>query len=327
MMKKTNSNREIRDESIGKSVAAAVRNQATARRCLGDEQMAALVDNRLSGAERERCLAHIALCDDCLTVYSMTARSVANRPVQRSWASYLAPVAAIAAAVIAIVLWRQQPLVDVAQAPQTLADRRSLLSEDTEQSPESPLAASVILTKFIQANLLPLAQESGYGFSGGLPPEKAAFRIGAALVDLSAANNSGSTVERTRAAEHLAELLQLQTETATLAATVEKQQMSGQQAVELSRQIERLLPDTERLYALRLGVMIQAARLVDNSALGRILDRQVLNSVVAKLGPETITPPLHEALARIDDILAKRTASELDIKTMRRQLDSLVELF
>lgn len=61
------------DQQIGRSIAAAVQQQGMPRDCLSDEQLATLLDNRMPAGERERFLAHIAVCDSCLAHYSAAA--------------------------------------------------------------------------------------------------------------------------------------------------------------------------------------------------------------------------------------------------------------
>lgn len=106
--------KDNRDQQIGRSIAAAIQQQQTAPACLNDEQLASLLDNRLPSTERERGLAHIAACDSCLTRYSMTAALLKDMPqaVQASRTSGFLygglAVAAVALLAIGLVV-QQQP--------------------------------------------------------------------------------------------------------------------------------------------------------------------------------------------------------------------------
>ena len=74
------SEKDNRDQQIGRSIAAAIQQQQTVPACLSDEQLASLLDNRLPSGERERCLAHIAACDSCLARYTMAASLLKEAP-------------------------------------------------------------------------------------------------------------------------------------------------------------------------------------------------------------------------------------------------------
>lgn len=105
--------KDNRDQQIGRSIASAIQQQAAAHNCLSDEQLASLLDNRLPSGERERCMAHIAACDSCLARYSMTATLLKEAPQAVQTSSQgrgflYAGLAVAAVAVLAIGLVLQQ---------------------------------------------------------------------------------------------------------------------------------------------------------------------------------------------------------------------------
>lgn len=107
--------KDNRDQQIGRIIASTIQQQHTAPVCLSDEQLASLQDNRMSAGELERCLAHIAACDSCLARYSMTASLLKETPQQvqttKSGRGFLygsMAVAAVALLAIGLVL-QQQP--------------------------------------------------------------------------------------------------------------------------------------------------------------------------------------------------------------------------
>ncbi|NVN99090.1 MAG: hypothetical protein HXX17_07165 [Geobacteraceae bacterium] len=341
MTDNSKSNKGIRDELIGRAAAEAVLNQMESGQCIDDEQMAALVENRLNVDMCERCLSHIATCEDCLAVYSMTARAVMIPKRHIPWKNFIASVSTVAAAVIAIVIWRQQAPTEMAQSPQILAGSKQSITAASSDEPainissastltqDSPVASSTILRSFMQTQKFTMglpSLDSSYGFSGALPPEKIAFRIGVAIVDLAAAHKVGSVSDRKGAKEHFAELLQLQKDTSSLLTVIEKQHLTEQEILDLSKQMERFLQNNS-LYSLRLGVIIQSARLSDCTASGKLIDRQLLASVVAKLNSEVIHPTMNQSLKQLDVLLAKRTLSDKDCDSLKQQLDTIVELF
>lgn len=104
--------KDSRDQQIGRSIASAIQQQAAAQNCLSDDQLASLLDNRLPSGERERCMAHIAACDSCLARYSMTATLLKETPqavkASQGKGFLYAGLAIAAVAVLAIGLVLQQ---------------------------------------------------------------------------------------------------------------------------------------------------------------------------------------------------------------------------
>lgn len=107
--------KDNRDQQIGRSIASAIQQQQAAPACLSDEQLASLMDNRLPSGERERCLAHIAACDSCLARYTMTASLLKETQQQvqttthgRGFLYGSLAVAAVALLAIGLVV-QQQP--------------------------------------------------------------------------------------------------------------------------------------------------------------------------------------------------------------------------
>lgn len=108
---KQDTEKDNRDQQIGRSIAAAVKQQGMSRACLSDEQLASLLDNRMPAGERERCLAHIAACDSCLVRYSTAASLMQDSPVATKNAGrglLYASLAIAAVALLAIGLVLQQ---------------------------------------------------------------------------------------------------------------------------------------------------------------------------------------------------------------------------
>ena len=79
--------------------------------CLDAKTLAAWADGSLSGAARDRALSHVADCRRCQTIVGRLARintglpAAAPQRVARGWWPWLAPLAAAAAALIAVQLW------------------------------------------------------------------------------------------------------------------------------------------------------------------------------------------------------------------------------
>ena len=110
---KQDTEKDNRDQQIGRSIAAAIQQQGMPRACLSDEQLASLLDNRMPSGERERCLAHIAACDSCMARYSTAASLMQDAP-RAEQASHgrgflYGGLAVAAAALLVIGLVLQQP--------------------------------------------------------------------------------------------------------------------------------------------------------------------------------------------------------------------------
>lgn len=104
--------KDNRDQQIGRSIAAAVQQQGLPRACLSDEQLATLLDNQMPAGERERCLAHIAACDSCLMRYSTAATLLKDMPKEQTARTgfVYAGLAVAVVALLAIGLVVQQPV-------------------------------------------------------------------------------------------------------------------------------------------------------------------------------------------------------------------------
>ena len=109
---KQGTEKDNRDQQLGRAIAIAVQQQELYGSCLSDEQLATLLDNCLPAGERERCMNHIASCDTCLTRYSTAAALLQDAP-EAAHSSRGLLYAGLAIAVVAIlttgVLLQQHP--------------------------------------------------------------------------------------------------------------------------------------------------------------------------------------------------------------------------
>jgi hypothetical protein len=129
--------------------------------CLGDEELAALVEERLAPEERERCLAHLAGCDRCLGMWLALDREHHSR--RSRWQSLklqmrrprmLTAIGSALAAAASIAVF----LSLTTQVDRSVVSRREATLEQLAPPPSSP---SAILQD--QADAPPAASSLGEG--------------------------------------------------------------------------------------------------------------------------------------------------------------------
>lgn len=98
--------KEKRDSALGRTVTAAIEAAGPGGECPAGEHIAALVDGRLSGEERDMVMAHLASCRDCLQLASLTEEMVRPEERQggRKWMALAGSVAAALVAVVALTM-------------------------------------------------------------------------------------------------------------------------------------------------------------------------------------------------------------------------------
>ncbi len=143
-------------------------------RCPDLEQLAALLDGRLTDAERSQLLSHIDSCESCFEVFGEAARFVAESEQQAAvWPSgRYRMLAALAAAALLMLIGIPVLTLFLPTAQPRLPALSSLIE---------PLTAEV--TPASLANEVETARFEGRGFTA-LSPAPRAFRVGVLLVDL-----------------------------------------------------------------------------------------------------------------------------------------------
>ena len=100
------------DSALGAVIARGLASGNPAGECPALESVAELVDGSLTGAERDRLLGHLAICDNCRELFLASAELAKDRPAVDQQASgtrrnYIFPSALAAAAVLIIALTLQ----------------------------------------------------------------------------------------------------------------------------------------------------------------------------------------------------------------------------
>jgi hypothetical protein len=255
-----------------------------------DEALAAFLDGRTTAEERARVIAHAADCSRCAELIAEAARSLApdqqhrvtafpaaaSRPRARTWAAAAALIAATALGIAARYL-----------AP---GDARSRALVAVFHDP----ARAAALTRSS-----PLDGGSGLAFGSGAPrTEIAAFRAGAAAVDVQAALIGGDEAAAQRAARR----------SALIARWLPDQQSRPAQLRRALRAAERAVADAgaDAETAAAWGRWVAAGRLAAASG-----DRAFLSSGVFRAARPESAPPSSDtqaadrALAALDRSLAE----------------------
>lgn len=95
------------DTGLGTLLAKGLASGEPAAACPGLETIAGLVDGTVTGAERDRLLGHLALCDDCRELFVASSQLAGEPQAAERRKSYLVPAAFAAAAVLAVTLTLQ----------------------------------------------------------------------------------------------------------------------------------------------------------------------------------------------------------------------------
>lgn len=105
-----------RDALLGRKISAAISRAGTDGPCPHCEEIAALVDGKLSDAERDLLMIHLAGCKECFQLYTLTAEQVhpEERHSSRNWVVLTGSIAAVLVAVFGLVMATRPPKQQVA---------------------------------------------------------------------------------------------------------------------------------------------------------------------------------------------------------------------
>lgn len=186
--KPNNRNRsEQRDEILGRAMARGVREDGAVTPCPSPEQMAALVDGSVSGADRDSLLGHLAVCGKCRQVF-VTARALVQEEVAdggRSWFVIPSALAVAVLLVLALTLTLRQPPVEqvrvakleepagspgavpakAGEEPAKKAGRAAAPGKET--LPTAGIAAEPVMLLTMEEAALPGSKSFGFAAHGG----------------------------------------------------------------------------------------------------------------------------------------------------------------
>lgn len=348
-----NIGRQSRDELLGKSLARALSEAGASGSCLSDEDLAALLDRTTAADELEILQAHIVSCNDCLARYTLASK-LHVRQVQtgrRAWYGYAAGLTAVAAALVAVIMTRQQPDVQTAQnvpqastapavqgTPQERTLQASIPSEktaprsDKDEHPRPLTAVALaegVYDSVPNGSATRRIPAKSYGFSGAITPVKVAFRTGVAAVDLAAALKSGDTTACSGAVERLADLIGKGSDAMGIRALLQEGPPTEvrQRYLNVFNKIEEHAGKRGQGGTFRFGAWSEAGRLADSENLRKFVDRASIRTFSEGIKGDDMSESVRRSLEKLDALVASPSGTEKDIRLIKRALDAIVELY
>ncbi len=276
--------------------------------CPGMEDLAALIEGRVSDSERVRLLEHVDSCQDCFEVYADGIRYQESRPLTSRWfrdrrSLYAAAslVAATVALIVGLRLFERWGGFDAELPAQALVT--TLLSTiDAESAADN---AAVI-------------PDAGLAFAAGADLERLSFRVGVRVIDLEVARQADSYLPADRALLDLTSTLLRIDEAHSLAASLGRIRDSLQDgaspraAVPPAASLEEGLGASLDPLYYALGKWAECCRLAASFGHFAFLrDARVLGFIQAPQ-LEGLEADVRDDLASIEEILSEGpTAAEL----------------
>ncbi len=350
--------RQTRDEKLGEALARTLAETGVSGSCLSDEDLAALLDRTPAADELARLQSHIVSCDDCLARFTLASKL--HVPLvhteRRNWYGYAAGLTAVAAALVAVFMARQQPAVQTAQnAPQTSAApalqvtqpeksfRESPQSEKTVSrtgkgeplrspapTPLTAVALAEIVFDRITNNSVPSRLPAkNYGFSGSITPVKIAFRAGVATVDLGVALKGGDATARGSAVERLEELIGKDSEAMGIKELLREDATAEvrQRYLNVVNKIEQHSEKKGQVLTFRFGIWSEAGRLTDTEKLMEFVDRASIRTFTDGIKGDDMPESVRRSLVKLDALVASPAGTKKDVRLIKRTLDEIVEMY
>jgi len=354
----TEIDRNKRDEIIGKALASALVNAGAVGPCLSDEAMAALIDGTIPEPERDLLMKHLSGCDRCLEVFAASNRLIAEktRPSRRS--RYVVPAFGLAAAALLAIGIRITFQGGVTDKPVEIARKEHNSSDIHNRSDISvPALAPPALRGEVVAQYTPpsasetarlLAREADLpallsalsseispvqGFSGAVPPEKRAFRLGVHAADLELFLRAN---EQAGAITHLKQIVELlrtyrhnETVTVKFAEILRKIDNGAPPGNfgDCSSFIEKVVVSKDELFLYRFGVWAEGGRLAAVAKNKDYVTRQSVKFAVDGVKEMKLPPGLRSALREIDSHARRGTFSPTDFLVMKGAFEDVIAIF
>lgn len=250
----------------------------------------------------------------------------------------LAVAAAIVAVIsIAVLNSGKEQNTQVAQAPESapvvppkMQTQPQATPQVTPQQPTTPakptapaysptLAASADSVRNSSAiTKATTVEQQQFGFTGQMEPDRAAFRIGVAFVDLNVAIKTTDTTAYDNATKQLKALIPgIAGKTLIPLPSMADGKTA---AAKFAGELEQIAAKSGQLGVLQFGAWLQSARLADDVHLVKMSKPSVVALLRKNLPGDSLTPSVITAF----DALSKLGgAKEMDIRKIRRALDEL----
>lgn len=234
-MKKKYERRLNKDRELGTFIAKNLKKDGDVGQCPSIEDIAALIDGKLEGSEKDKIMAHITDCPDCFEIFSQTSRSILSlsESKKQKVTRITIPALALAACLVLVVrIMFYGPVTDLPYSHEMIGQ-----------------LASVLETSDLKPGLI----ARGKGFSGlagslGLMTlkQQQAFRIGFYIASLELATVGKKPAQ---AQEQLSELGKILKWKKHSVLTEPFKQIEGLLAK------KRFLEASEKIHSIQMGML------------------------------------------------------------------------
>jgi len=308
--------KEEKDEIIGQALARAIKESAQADECPSDEVLSAFVDGTLKEQERETVVGHLAHCDKCYEIVSLAREMVKEeRPAKGRW--LYAPVAAVAAALLVIVL-KFFIQVPGPYSPPSSAQMVATLAKNTD--PKS-LSDSIKDERLVS-----------FGFGSGLPLEKISFRAGVCLTDLDISLMAEDKPKPLQVMKGMISTLQPVEGASGIISFYSgisqkiEEGVSPKEFFGKSEKIEQFFRSKEVLWCLKFGEWAEGGRIGALTRNREFFDIRAADYFIENLRGKDLPQGLFTSLDEIQGVLVRNEFTDNDFKHLERAFTDIVEI-
>ena len=347
-----------RDEAIGKALAATIVEQEVIGECLSDEEMAAIIDGNLTDPDRDPLMKHLSSCKTCFTLFSMSKRHVRMQTIQPQRNRFLLPSAAIAIAALLALILKISFQGNTPDKPVTVAENRPSVTNSQKQTTiPSPVAAPTLPGGGVATVYLPpsaaetvrllvrgsdvirllaaVPSDRGevYGFSGALPPEKRAFRLGVMATDLELSIQANERESVVANLKHMAELMPLANQENPGTSGIEKIIHEIEQGSPLhtyknsTALIEQTITGKDEQLVYHLGVWAEGGRLAASVGNKGYFDTRSVRYIMAGIKDMQLPSGVLKELQSVEGIIEKGAVTEKELIVIKRALEDVTAIF
>lgn len=357
-MTKNDKSRNKRDETIGKALSATIVNEVATGSCLTDEELAAIIEGKIADPERDLFMKHLSSCDKCLQVFITSQGLIGNKASHSQRSRFVLPSVGLAVAALLAIIIRMSfqgntpdKPVEIAQKEYNFSGAQKLAEQPvpgvtssvpsgkaatTDKPPSASETARILASGGEIKSLLPAIPSEispVYGFSGVVPNEKIAFRLGVHAADLELLTRANEQEGVKAQLKQITELLQtMQKEQANVAifAEIAHKIESGtplKDFEDCTALIENILVSKDELFLYRFGVWAEGGRLAAVTRNKGYVTQNSLKYVMDGTKNMQLPSGMSNALQEINLLLKKDTFSGKDFLVMKRAFEDVVTIF
>lgn len=301
--------------------------------CPDSEDLAALIDRRVSVTEREQLVDHLNQCEGCYTVFSEAVQFRQEEPTRAKIFIYARPtrrklayaaMASLAAAAAMILIARPPLLHDPTGVSQELADRIVGLSA-TDLSRHLTLRGDESLPEDIWVD-----SSATFSFSGATTPEARAFRIGVHLIGLHICLHSNRQEQALIVLDQLNPLLDIipMSSGSVQASDIRTALREDQRPESLFKMLSNLEAQLTNIIdprSLTFGQWTEAGRLAARSQNGQFFSEKIFTTYLERSRDE-VTPQIARELDHIRSLVIEGLDEETNFDGLERAFTQIILL-